>query len=96
MQETAPGLTEFVLVLASSRGLPVGMYVDALVCVPSQVNTCVRLCVLSVSKAVGQGLSPEHSLVYASAISGNSPGVLLSVKTPPQQVACVYVEKNRV
>lgn len=36
-----PRLTEFVLVLAYSWGLPVSTYVDVLVRVPSQVNTCV-------------------------------------------------------
>lgn len=60
-----------------------GMYADALACAPSHVDTCVRLCVPLVSKAVGRGLGPEHSLVPASPVSGISPGVL-SVETPPQ------------
>lgn len=87
-----PRLTEFVLVLAYSWGLPVSTYVDVLVRVPSQVNMCVP-CVLLASRAVGQNLSPERSLFSASPVSEISPRVLLSVKAPPSvTVAHLYVK----
>lgn len=61
VSEASPGLTEAVLVLASPWGLPVGVCVDALACMPSRERVCVcaHLCVPLVSKALAgtSGLS---------------------------------------
>lgn len=61
MSEASPGFPEAVLVLASPWGLPVGMCVDVLACVPSgeRVYVCVCLCVPLVREALAgtSGLS---------------------------------------
>lgn len=41
VSEASPGLAEAVLVLASPWGLPVGVCVDVLACVPSRERVCV-------------------------------------------------------